>query len=340
MPARSSQPLKERSTILDVAQLAGVSISTVSRVINSSGYFSEQTAVRVQSAIEKLNFKPDSNARGLASRRTNALGLIVNQLSSPYIIPLLKGIEEATRVFGYSLLINTQLHMDNGFPVLGDQNTDGLMIIANPGIGDEDLYEYAQRAFPVILMHRIPPAGISLPYIIAENVKSSCELVEHLIVEHDMRRIAFLRGPESEQDSMRREQGYRQALAKHDIEIDPELIGYGGFNEIVAEATISQWIKTGIGLDAIFTGDDGAAVGAYRAAESAGLKIPDDFAVVGFDDDYVAPRLNPPLTTVHVPLEEFGARAVQMLIELIKTGHSDSVTIPTHIEIRRSCGCH
>jgi LacI family transcriptional regulator len=328
-----------RATIRDVAQLAGVSISTVSRVINESGYFSEQTAAKVHSAIEKLRFRPDVNARGLASQRTSTLGFLIHELAAPYVIPMLRGIEQATRESGYNLLINTQSEVDEAPILLGEHNTDGLLIVANPGISSEDLMHFYQEKFPVVLMHRIPPEGIPLPYVVAENVRSSYELITHLIEDHDLRRIAFLRGPATEQDSERREQGYREAMEEHGLDVDPELIGYGGFDEEVARETVTQWLDQGMNIDAIFS-DDEAAVGVYRAIESANLRIPDDIAVVGFDDDgYTASRLSPPLTTVHVPLEELGRQAVESLVQQIQTGQADPVTMPTWIVLRRSCGC-
>ncbi len=329
----------ERATIDDVAQMVGVSISTVSRVINESGYYSEKTAKKVHRAIEKLNFKPQSSARGLASRRTNTLGLVVNNLKGSYLGPLLRGIDQKTRELGYNLLITTQPPADEIYHVLGDHNTDGLTIVADPGISNDVLLGYVQTKFPVVLMFRIPPEGISLPYVVAENVTSSYKLIKHLILKHNCRRIGYLRGPETEQDSSRREIGYRTALEEHGIEICPDLISYGGFDKETAEAAAKKWFTDGIRPDAIFTGDDESAVGVYKAIEDAGLKIPEDIAVVGFDDDYVATRLNPSLTTVHVPLDELGRKAVESLNQFIKTGQTTSNTITTKVVIRQSCGC-
>lgn len=325
----------QRATIEDVARLAGVSISTVSRVLNSSGYVSQKTADKVKEAVEKLHFVPQSSARNLASQRTNTLGLIVHELSAPFILPLLRGIETATRDAGLNLLVGTA--MDNGrlATTLGGHNADGLLVTAGC-ITDEELLRLYYAGFPTVLMFRVPPNGFDIPYVIAENRRSAFELVNHLIQDCGRRHIAFLKGLEADHDARQRELGYRDALAANNIEIDEARIGYGGFDEAIAQRTVKEWIANGVRIDAIFAGDDEAAVGVYHAAEAANLKIPDDIAVVGFDDDYLAQRMLPPLTTVNVPLEEIGTNATRMLINLISGKPVESMTLPTRLVIRRS----
>lgn len=337
-----SQTIKPKSparvTIHDVAKLAGVSKSTVSRVLNNRGYASPETVERVQQAIEALNYVPQMVARGLVSQRTNALGLLVNELSTLSIPPLLTGIDAVVQEENYSLLIAAVGHQ-TGHPLpLGMHNTDGILAYAD-SINDEQLRHFYASNFPVVLMHRHPPQGVKVPSVNIENVKSTRELITHLIEVHGCRRIAFLRGPEKEEDSREREEGYVKALEAHGIPVDPTLIGVGGFSETVSQRVVGDWIASGAEFDAIFAGDDGAAFGAIQAIKRAGLRVPEDIAVIGFDDGRYAAYVSPPLTTVRVPFEQVGREAVKRLIQLVREGSAELTVLPTQVVIRRSCGC-
>ena len=339
MPKTNKRHDNQRATIEDGAQLAGVSISTVSRAMNQSSYVSEATAQKVQKAIQKLKFIPDGSARGLASRRTKRLGIVLYDLDTQYALALLRGVESEARTLGYSLEIGTSKAdraITSGFV---EQNTDGLLVLTG-AMTDMEIERLVQDKFPVILMHRIPPSGLVLPHVLVENKDSTCELISHLIEVHGSRRIAFLRGAETEEDSRWRELGYRKALESHNLEVDASLIGFGGFRHEIAPQTVADWLTNGVTFDAIFAGDDESAVGVYQALESFGVRIPTDMAVVGFDDDYYASRMLPPLTTVRTPIEEVGRVSVKHLIELIDTGKTeDEIMLKTNIVIRQSCGC-
>ena len=337
-PHDSESDSSSRVTIYDVAEAAGVSKSTVSRVLNHRGYASPETVERVQQAIRTLNYVPQTAARGLASQQSNALGLLVNELSTLSMPPLLAGIDSVVQQEGYNLLIASVGHQTGNPLPLGPHNTDGLLAYAD-SISDEQLEQFHGSKFPVVLMHRHPPWDLQVPCVNIENRKSTRELIAHLIEVHGCRRIALLRGPEHQDDSARREEGYLDTLKAHGISVDEALIGDGMFEERVSEETVADWINRGELFDAIFAGDDGAAFGAIRALTLAGLRVPEDVAVVGFDDGRHAPYVNPPLTTVHVSLEKVGGEAARRLIELIRQGSAESVTLPTHVVIRRSCGC-
>jgi DNA-binding LacI/PurR family transcriptional regulator len=166
----------------------------------------------------------------------------------------------------------------------------------------------------------------------------SCRLVEHLIAVHGRRRIAFLRGPEAHEDSYWREIGYRQALEAAGLPFDPALVATGGFDRDVAHRAVHDLLAGGAQPDAIFAGDDEAAVGVLAALSDAGRQVPDDIAVVGFDDQRLSAYLTPPLTTVRAPTEEVGRQAAHQLISLIRTGQAKRlVLLPTELVIRRSC---
>jgi LacI family transcriptional regulator len=331
-----------RVTIDDVASLAGVSISTVSRVINRTAPVSEEMAARVEEAMRKLNYRPRAAARNLATRKTNTLGLLISGIEGDFFAPLLSGIESMTREAGFDLLISTSSRHGprDEFPAsLGAHNTDGLLVFAN-SLGLAGLTYCHEMGFPVILIHQSPPEGLEVPCVTVENRGASQKLVEHLIVTHRRRRIAFLRGPEGHEDSYWRETGYRRALEAQSIPFDPRLVARGGFDRDVARASAGELLASGVELDAIFTGDDEAAVGVLAALHDAGRRVPEDVAVVGFDDQRLSSYLMPPLTTVRAPTEEVGREATRQLVSLIRSGEAAPLTLlPTEIVIRHSCGC-
>jgi DNA-binding LacI/PurR family transcriptional regulator len=332
-----------RVTISDVAQRARVSIATVSRVLNQTAVVSQATRERVQSVIAELNYIPHGAARSLASGKTGALGLLVPEISSNFATPLLRGIEAAARLHGYDLVIfatERQLHPQPGIlrPV-GEHNTDGLLIFAG-SLEMVELERLYRLHFPVVLLHQTPRPGLQIPSVTFENKSGSRRMVAHLIEVHGYRRIAFLRGPKDHEDSYWRELGYREALQLRGIEFDPELIGQGNFDPVDTERVVRGWLGKKLVMDAIFAGDDDSAIGALQALQMAGLKVPEQIAVVGFDDVPFSQFTTPPLTTVHAPIEQAGYEAVAQLVQLIQTGRAEpTVLLPTELVIRRSCGC-
>jgi LacI family transcriptional regulator len=329
-------------TIADVAELAGVSIATVSRVLNGHSSVVEATAQRVQIAIKELNFVPRSAARVLASRRTNTLGLILPEIGGWFFPSMLRGIESAARQAGFDLLIHT---VDVNYPLktsrraLGMHNTDGLIVFTN-SVSEEELSYLQKNNFPIVLLHQTPPENTNIPVITIENKSGAQKIVDHLIEVHGCRHIAFLQGPEGHEDSEWRERGYRESLEAHGIPFDETLIAIGGFNEDEAAAAVSQWLLDGLDFDAIFSGDDDTALGVFTALQRAGRIIPDDVPVVGFDDVPLARFMSPRLTTVRAPTEQVGVEAVKQLVRLIRAEPTDPITLlPTELVIRNSCGC-
>ncbi len=332
----------QRPTINDVAQLAGVSKATVSRVISGSAPVNEDTAARVHNAINELNYTPSAAAQALSDQRTNMLGLLLLEIAAPFFVYLLRGIESATRESGFGLLINSIGIEPGKFseqrPFLGEHNTDGLIVFSG-SLPNDELQRLADLGFPIVLLHRSAPEGLTIPSITVDNRTGARQIVEHLITVHNRRRIAFLRGPETEEDSIWREAGYHDALEAYSLPYDPSLIGYGGFDEKTAYHTVSRWLTEGLEFDAVFSGDDEAGAGVLNALHDVGCRMPEDVSVVGFDDDYLASRLIPGLTTVHSPIEEIGYEAVTQLIRLIKGKPAESKILPTRLVIRASCGC-
>jgi LacI family transcriptional regulator, galactose operon repressor len=331
-----------RVTIDDVARRAGVSISTVSRVINRTVPVSREAASRVEAAMRELNYRPRAAARNLATRKTHTVGLLISGIEGDFFAPLFSGIESMTSEAGYDLLISTsgRLGPRDDFPTsLGAHNADGLLVFAN-SLGPAGLAQCHEMGFPIVLIHQSPPDGLDIPCVTVENRAASRRLVEHLIEVHGRRRIAFLRGPEGHEDSFWRETGYRKALEGQGIPFDPALVADGDFDRRVAQASVEAMLARGVDMDAIFCGDDEAAIGVLAAFQEAGRRVPEEIAVVGFDDLRSSAHLTPPLTTVRAPTEEVGREAARQLLNLLRTGQAQSLTLlPTEILIRRSCGC-
>jgi LacI family transcriptional regulator len=340
VPSRSAT----RPTIADVALRAGVSIATVSRVINGTAEVVEETAQRVRSAVTELNYRPSAAARGLASKQTGMIGLLTGDLAVPFFNPILRGIDAVSTEVGFGLLINCtygQPGAKKGFDRhLGPHNTDGLLVFAGT-LDDEELFYLHQMDFPVVLLHQTAPHGLRFPSITFENKAGTRKLIDHLIENHAYRRIAFLRGPETHEDSYWREMGYRESLIAHGIPYDENLVATGEFSQPTAFRAVTDWLAKGTEIDAIFGGDDEGAIGAITALQQAGKRVPEDIAVVGFDDVHLANYPLPPITTVRAPVEQAGIAAANQLIKLIRKERADMlVLLPTELVLRRSCGCH
>lgn len=333
-----------RTTILDIAREAGVSITTVSRVLNGNVAVAQQTASRVWEAIDRLDYTPNAAAKNLASKSTHTIGLLLPGISGVFFAPMLRGIENCVNQAGYDLLVysshhNTDLPGKNHKRPIGDQNTDGLLVFTS-SLSEHELSLYHRRGFPIVLLHRSSPEGLNIPSVIFENRLGVERLMDHLIEVHGCRRIALFRGPEDSEDSYPREAGYRAALQRHGLPVLPELITQGDYDTHLAAQSMQRLLDQGVAMDAIFAGDDEAAAGICMTLTQRGLRIPDDIRVVGFDDNSLAPLLPAPLTTVHAPIEDAGYEAARQLIRLIQTGEAEpQVVFPTKLVIRRSCGC-
>jgi LacI family transcriptional regulator len=332
-----------RATISDVAERAGVSISTVSRVLNNTVPVDAEIAEKVREAVLALNYIPHSAARTLASRRTNTLGLLLLDIGGDFYTPMLRGIEAVANQAGYDLLIHATGSAAPEYTnrrALGEHNTDGLLVFTD-ALENDELARLEKVNFPVVLLHRSPPKGLEIPVVTVENCSGARQVVDHLIEVHGYRKIAFLQGPADNEDSEQREKGYRLSLKKHGMPVDPGLIARGGFDPEVAHAAVLELISKGQKFEALFTGDDDNAVGVIQALHESGLRIPEDVAVVGFDDSLFARILTPPLTTVRSPIEQVGREAARQLIRLVRGEVVEARRVlPTELVIRQSCGCH
>jgi LacI family transcriptional regulator len=337
----TNTPTTPNATIRDVARLAGVSVATISRYLNNPEVVSEETRKVVQDAMASLKYVPNTAARNLANRRTNTIGLLLTDIRSDFFTPMLRGIEGVTNEENYRLLISTVGNRLNPQALpLGPENTDGLIIFLDT-LSEDQLRKMTETHYPMVLIHQSPPADLPIPVVTIENKAATQRLITHLIDVHGRRAIGFLRGPEDNQDSGWREQGYRAAITAHGGQVNEDFVCYGGFDRTQGYKATLALFASHPETDAVFTGDDETAIGVLKALQELGKVVPDEVSVVGFDDQILSPFLSPPLTTIHAPTEQVGSEATRQLIRLIRTGEADPITLlPTELVIRRSCGCN
>ena len=330
-------------TIREVAKQAGVSVATVSRYINRNTPVSDEVSGRLEQVMTDLKYAPHAAARHLASRKTHVIGLMLTNIHNDFYVPLLNGVESVIRQKDYNLLVATYQSdaKGNKLPPIGPHNTDGLIVYAD-SLSDEQMVSLHASDFPLVLIHRTPPASLPIPSVTIENKAATYKLVEHLIIHHQKRRILLMRGRAHQEDSYWRETGYKSALEANGISYDPKLVLTGEFEREVAYESLTKFLGNGnhIDFDAVFAGNDDAAIGVIKALQDNGYRVPEDISVVGFDDLRLSGFLTPPLTTVRAPTEEVGRIAAEQLFSLINEQHLSGMTVlPTELIIRRSCGC-
>jgi LacI family transcriptional regulator len=327
-------------TIVDVAERAGVSISSVSRAINGSAHVDPEKKTRIDAAILELGFAPAQAARALAGRGTRTIGLLVSVLADDFFVPMLRGIERTAQAAGYELLVKTTgLGRGEGRAFLGERNADGFLLFADSA--DRGTVAALEgRGLPVVLLYAEPPPGIEVPSVKVENVGGAREAVLHLVDAHARRRIACLTGPDANHDAEERLQGYRMALEARGIPLMPELLAIGDFSAPRAAASIRSLLARGVAFDAVFACDDGAAMGVVSALREAGIAVGPEVSVVGFDDQSFAASAS--LATVFAPTEEVGAEGVRLLLSRIEKPEAPpgaGRVFPTAFVPRASCGC-
>jgi LacI family transcriptional regulator len=292
----------------------------------------------------EVNYVPRVAARQLATPETRTAGLVINNMMNDFFAPLVNGVASVFSENKYDLLVvvsRPEMRKDKISSLIGPRNTDGMLVFANC-LTDELLIDLYKIRFPVVLLYRTSPHNLKIPHVIIENKTATQKMVDHLIEDHGRKRIMFFQGPTNQYDSYWREEGYRASLAAHGLPIDNNLILRGEFTHNGAHQVLRDYLSKGSrNFDAIFAGNDDAAVGIMTALGEAHIRVPEDVSVVGFDDFRLAPFLNPPLTTVRAPTEKAGQVAAELLSKLFKGEPVEQeILLPTEIVLRRSCGCH
>lgn len=317
---------KKPVTLNDIAARSGVAAMTVSRVINRSGYVSEETRRRVQAAVEEMNYRRNGIARSLKRQRTETVGLVLGDISNPYSTELANAVREGLSAHGYNVFIciSEQSAKEDiaAFDSLVDHNVDGLIVATRSNKqGDSHLASIADSSLPIVAVGR-DFRHANVDNVSADNYQGGFEATQHLIdLGHE--RIAFLGAAYEDRGSLKRLQGYLDALKRHGLEADERLIT--GRSRAIADVPGYSTEKVGYeGMKrllalpnrptAVFARNDFTAVGAISAIKESGLSIPNDIAIVGFDDIPLAAHMMPALTTVRQPMREQGQIAAEMLL--------------------------
>ncbi|MER5896230.1 LacI family DNA-binding transcriptional regulator [Streptomyces sp. NPDC001876] len=346
-------------TVYDVAERSGVSIATVSRVYRNPDSVRAQTRERVLEAARELGYVPSGNARGLASRTTGVLGLCFPDYADPdaeadaeadsdaddavmlYSDQIIRGMERAARRHGYALLIAASLE---GGPeslvakVAG--RVDGFAVLAQT-VPTEDL-EVISRRLPVVML--AGPREIDhLDHIVVANADGERELARHLVEDHGLRRLAFVGGDPASPDAEARFRGFREACRDAGLPVPdaPDLR-----TEMMTQAEGARAAETLLDRDserpqAVLFANDQMAVGALRALERRGVRVPEDIAVTGFDGIPLSRIVRPSLTTVRQPIRQLGEQAVELLVQRLTDRNREPVSLelPVSLARRASCGC-
>ncbi len=337
---------KKRVTAKDVAQLAGVSRTTVSLVLNNAPnvHISPETRRRVLEAARRLNYHPHAAARSLVSRRSMTLGLVLCQspeqvFADPFLPQVLRGINDVAQAAGYRILLETVTHPeDNGYSALVLENRIDGFILSGPRSDDEALRSLHEEGFPIVLMGRLP--DVDIPFVDVDNVRAAYGAVEHLIRLGHTRIGMITNGPLHYTASADRLEGYRRALNDHALPYDPDLVVYGAFREESGQVAMDRLLEREDPPSAVFVASDAVALGALVSIRRHGLRVPDDIALVGFDDIPLAAYVNPPLTTVRLPARRLGEEAARLLVALVEGREVESthILLDTTLVVRASCG--
>src|SRR5437764_818122 len=330
------------TTLADIARALGVSKMTVSRAINNHTEISPETRARILEAAQRMNYRPNQHARALTTNRSYLLGVVVPDLMHSYFAEICRGVEGLARPLGYQNLIcstdeqaaNEQHEVEVLLP-----RTDGLIIASSVPRAESAFYRRIIKDGARIVLIDRRLEGVRCPAVTTDDLKVGSLATEHLInLGH--RRVGHLKGTVASTAALRFE-GYKQALAKHRLNFDESLVRECGFTEKDGYASMSAWLREGKTPAAVFAANDPAAIGAMGAIEEAGLRIPEDVALVGGGNIHYADMLRIPLTTVAWSTSEMGQAAGQLLIGLIegrRKRQEEHVMVEPELVVRTSCG--
>lgn len=329
------------ATIRDVAREAGVSVATVSRVLNDSGPVRAETRRRIDEVAHRLQFTPNPTARSLSMRCTHTIGVLLPDLYGEFFSEVIRGIDQTVQQNGYHVLIssshNAPREVERALRAMRGR-LDGLILMV-PDLDLETVAAYLPHRIPVVLLNA-DLDQIEYDSLNIDNVGGARAITTHLL-ELGHREIAMIQGPELNRDARDRARGFLGALRERGLSADPAVMVRGDFTEASGHRATRELLVSGRRVTAIFAANDSMAVGALSALREAGYAVPEDIAVVGFDDIPIAQYLNPPLTTVLVSIARLGARAAERMFECIRSESRQDAkqeVLPTELVIRQSCG--
>ncbi len=333
-------------TLKDIAKTLNLSHTAVSMALNGRSGVSEKTRKLVQDTAKKMNYSPNLAARSLINNKTNTLGLIISTLADPFNPKLAQGVENQANELGYNIILN----QTNGsiqkekqcIDTLLSRGVDGI-ICATLTVDDPNLDILIENQVPFIAINRIPLDHTDfkkIDHVIIDNFQGSYKAVNHLI-KLGHKRIAMIAGKKKISTTRERSRGFRQALKDAEITADPKLINYCNYDRNCATEMTRKLLETDVPPTAFFTHDDSMALGVREAVISMGLKIPEDIALVGFDDIDISALTGIELTTISQKKYDMGLMATSILIQKIEhclPSMVNKVILDAELMIRRSCG--
>lgn len=316
------------TTLQEVADAAGVSPATVSRFLNGTAKVAEDKRKTIERIIEEMNYKPNRLAQSLKMGSTRTIGVLTQSLESGYFNKTMTGIEDVMKAAGYALLIMSgHWHADEEaerVELLIGRRVDGVVILTG-NMTDAQILTFSKRV-PIVAFGRKLEGERAIGFCL-DNYEAACAAME-LLIEQGHRRVAFISGPEDQEDARARLAGYRDTLARHKIEVDPNLVVAGDFQESGGLLAVDQLLASNQRFTAIFASNDLTAYGARLALYRRSIRVPDDISIIGFDDLHSSMYTTPPLTTVRQPLYEVGTCIANMLLPMLGQQGSP-VDIPT-----------
>lgn len=333
-------------SIKKVAALAGVSIATVSRCINDPARVKERTRIRVQEAILKTGYSPNTIAQSFRRGRTNVIMVVLPSIGDPFFTDVMKGIRSVVSTRGYSIIINetnfnTMTAEEVGAIVVSRQ-ADGFILLASSfPFGSEVLNRAGTRSRPIVIGCETISASLAdFPSVHIDNVAASQDATKYLI-SRGHRKIAFISGQKTSLLTKDREFGYRSAMHKKGLTVDEGWVIEGGLSIDGAIKACRQLLNYPNRPTAIFCANDEMAIGCMHEIKNEGLSVPGDISVMGFDDIRYAEVVDPALTTIAQPAEEIGERVAYRLFKAIESGNGpdhEPEIIPHNLIIRQSVG--
>lgn len=330
------------TTIKDIAREAGVSINTVSRALNGKPDVNEDTKKGILEIADRLNYVPNFLAKGLVTKNTRTIGVIVSDNANPFFARMIKGIEDYARSRGYNIILcNTDERYEKeeeAVRLLREKRVDGLLITLTPAQKERtDILELKRTGVPFVLLNRHMD-DIITDYVINDNVYGAYLAVSHL-ANLGHKRIGYISGPSQISSVRERLEGYKKALFENNIEFDNSLVKESNLKMEDSYKLMKEFLELENRPTAVFTYSDLLAIGALKALKEAKLEVPKDIALVGYDDIEFSSLLEVPLTTVHQPRYRIGEEGAKILIDRIEGKDSEDlhqIVLKPELVIRES----
>ncbi len=332
----------KRTSIKDIARKACVSHPTVSRALGGSPLVSKKTAEKIQRIARDLGYRPSAAARSMVTRRSRTIGVVVTNISDPFVAGVVSGIEETADAHGFSVVLaNSNAEPDREVRVVRsfeERRVDGIIVTASR-VGARYVPLLSQMQVPIVLLNNQHPSRFAHSVMIA-NTEASWKATQHLI-DLGHRRIAYLGDRCGSQSETERLEGYRQALKAAGLKFHRQLVTQGDGKPEAARIAMAQLLALPDPPTAVFCYNDLTALGAIRQIRDSGLHVPADISVVGFDDLYISQYMDPPLTTIRQPMAQMGRLAMETLLQIGRVGFQPAnaihdIKVPGELIVRAS----